>query len=218
MRCDGCGSEVSDEHMRRRIERLEVATRFRPLHINVLLLAPAPPERWEDFFYLAEKDRATRSPSARLLFDDLMIAAGVPEDAGPPSGWNDEEVALAEFQRRGFYLAHVRECPFPSASEDAAAPRSPAEFARAFAHSAILRVRASFKPKKIALLGRENRELISAFERAGMKDMLVLDSGRVFVDSSHDRSPAEADSRTSLGLSLAAALVAGAQTSAGKGA
>jgi hypothetical protein len=56
--CDGCGMEVGAEHIRARIERLELATRFRPVHIHTLLLGDAPPERAEDYFYASEKEGA----------------------------------------------------------------------------------------------------------------------------------------------------------------
>ncbi len=49
--CDGCGMQADDAHIRRRIERLELATRFRPIHIQALLIDAAPPSRSEDYFY-----------------------------------------------------------------------------------------------------------------------------------------------------------------------
>lgn len=53
--CDGCGAEVDAEHIRRRIERLELATRFRPVHIQTLLVGAAPPAKIEDCLYSSEK-------------------------------------------------------------------------------------------------------------------------------------------------------------------
>jgi hypothetical protein len=53
--CDGCGAAVDAEHIRARIMRLELATRFRPVHIQTLLVGVAPPERAEDYFYASEK-------------------------------------------------------------------------------------------------------------------------------------------------------------------
>src|ERR1700719_4321526 len=35
--CDGCGAPADEAHVRQRIERLEMATRFRPIHIQGLL-------------------------------------------------------------------------------------------------------------------------------------------------------------------------------------
>ena len=56
--CDGCGREADAEHARRRIERLEAATRYRPVHIQTLLIGTAPPERMEEYFYASEKEGA----------------------------------------------------------------------------------------------------------------------------------------------------------------
>jgi len=52
--CDGCGAAVGSEHIRSRIERLEMATRYRPVHIQTLLVGTAPPERTEDYLYSSE--------------------------------------------------------------------------------------------------------------------------------------------------------------------
>jgi len=41
--CDGCGQPASAEHIARRLQRLEWATRFRPIHIQALLLAAFRP-------------------------------------------------------------------------------------------------------------------------------------------------------------------------------
>lgn len=54
--CDGCGATADAEHIRRRIERLELATRFRPVHIQTLLIGDAPPLRDEEYVYSAEKE------------------------------------------------------------------------------------------------------------------------------------------------------------------
>ena len=48
--CDGCGAQVDEAHIRQRIERLELATRFRPIHIQVLLLDAAPPAETRRLF------------------------------------------------------------------------------------------------------------------------------------------------------------------------
>ncbi len=51
--CDGCGAQVDGAHIRRRIERLELATRFRPIHIQAIILDAAPFATPEDYFYRA---------------------------------------------------------------------------------------------------------------------------------------------------------------------
>ena len=87
--CDGCGAQADDAHIRARIERLELATRFRPIHIQVLLIDAAPPARPEDYFYAVTKDRSIRSVDSRAYFDELMKCAGFTSDLAI-----QEEVAL----------------------------------------------------------------------------------------------------------------------------
>ena len=110
--CDGCGAPADEAHIRQRIERLEMATRFRPIHIQTLLLADAPTSRIEDYFYRPLSEGESRSADAREFFVEMMKAAGIAPDAAA-----NEEAALAEFQRRGFYLAHAVECPVATPGE-----------------------------------------------------------------------------------------------------
>ncbi len=97
--CDGCGARVTPEHVRERIQRLEWATRFRPLHIQTLLLAAAPPAALEEFFYAVPVD------SPAQLLHAVLLASGI-----EPDGRESEE-CLAELQRHGSFLAYLRECP-----------------------------------------------------------------------------------------------------------
>lgn len=168
--CDGCYAQVDDSHIRRRIERLELATRFRPIHIQVLLIDATPPARFEDYFYRVSKDRAARSPAARAYFDELARCAGT--TPGPDL---DEESALAEFQRRGFYLIGAIECP----QED------PAESASAIERAApilLRRIQVSYKPKSLVLLSQLTQGLVPMFQANGWAGRLILDDGRPFAD------------------------------------
>src|ERR1700728_3131303 len=147
--CDGCGAQVDDAHIRQRIERLELATRFRPVHISVLLVDAAPPARREDYFYRATASLSDRSPAGRDYFDALMNSAGVDADAQ-----SNEEAALAEFQRRGFFLIGAIEC----------APANPADTPRIIERAAptlLRRVKVSYKPKSIAMLSSATQPLIA---------------------------------------------------------
>lgn len=53
--CDGCGATVDAEHIRHRIEWLEMATRYRPVHIQTLLVGSVPPAKSENYLYSSEK-------------------------------------------------------------------------------------------------------------------------------------------------------------------
>jgi hypothetical protein len=116
--CDGCGLSASPEHISARMERLEMVTRFRPIHVHVLFVALAPPPRLEDEFY--------RPPESRGFFDSFLSALNISTDAegrgsrletaemrpGTESNGRDDGPALLlEFQKRGYYLTYLSECP-----------------------------------------------------------------------------------------------------------
>jgi hypothetical protein len=167
--CDGCGAQADDAHIRRRIVRLELATRFRPIHIQVLLIDAAPPMRHEDYFYYAAVNREDRSPGSRNYFDEIAKCSGLtirPEMS--------EELALAEFQHRGFYLAYVRECPAEPSDELS-------ESLERLGPVTVRRVEKSYKPKHIVLLSASLGKLIPQFEGSDMRDRLILDHGNPFL-------------------------------------
>jgi hypothetical protein len=192
--CDGCGAQADDAHIRARIERLELATRFRPIHIQVLLIDVVPPARPEDYLYAVVADRSVRSVGSRTYFDELMKCAGFSSDAAI-----QEVTALAEFQRRGLFLANAIECPINASSESELAVGK-------FAQTVVQRVRGSYKPKYVALLSRATRELVQPLSDAGWKDRLILDSGGPFVDPFVADPPAQAEFATAFGDNLAKAL------------
>jgi hypothetical protein len=166
--CDGCGAQADGAHIRRRIERLELATRFRPIHIQVLLIDAAPPARPEDYFYHAA-NREDRSTGSRNYFDEIVKCSG--PTIGPEMS---QESALAEFQHRGFYLAHVRECPAEAADVLS-------ESLERLGPTILRRVEKSYKPKYIVLLSASLGKLIPQFERSEMRDRLILDQGKPFL-------------------------------------
>jgi hypothetical protein len=172
--CDGCGAQVDDAHIRGRIERLELATRFRPIHISVLLIDAAPPEREADYFYRTAGGAAVRSPAAREYFDALMAGAGVDRRSH-----GSEESALAEFQRHGFFLIGAIECA-PPAQVDVRT------LVRAASPTLLRRVQVSYKPKSIALLSLLTQPLVALFEQSPWGERMVLDGGIPFADPARD--------------------------------
>jgi hypothetical protein len=168
--CDGCGAHVDDAHIRQRIERLELATRFRPIHISVLLIDAAPPARPADYFYRPAASPSDRTSAGREYFDALMSSAGVDARAQP-----NEESSLAEFQRRGFFLIGAIEC----------ALANPADAQKAIEHIApalLRRVKVSYKPKSIAMLSVATQPLVAAFQQSDWASRLILHDGKPFDD------------------------------------
>src|ERR1700692_1424494 len=121
--CDGCGQPASPEHIARRLQRLEWATRYRPIHLHTLLLGAISPLAPVEFLYSPEK---THSGQA----EHLVAAAGI-----SISGKSAEAIQ-SEYQRRGIYLPHVLECPLdapytgPDYLTNALITRLPALFTR----------------------------------------------------------------------------------------
>ena len=61
--CDGCGQPASSEHTARRLQRLEWATRYRPIHLHTLLLGAISPADDANFLYWPGEDRAEKLPT-----------------------------------------------------------------------------------------------------------------------------------------------------------
>jgi hypothetical protein len=160
--CDGCGAPADEEHIRGRIERLELATRFRPIHIQVLLLDDAPAALPEDYFYRPAIEGSTRSPSAKAFFREMLSAAGISSESS-----TNEEAALAEFQRRGYYLADAVECPIASLDE----LRSRVLQA---VPTIVKRVEFSYRPKHVVPIGAEITGLIGRLRKSRIAERIIV--------------------------------------------
>ena len=138
--CDGCGQLALPEHFAARLQRLEWATRFRPIHIQALLLTAAAPLSPAEFLY----DPETRFEGVSR---QVLAAVGIERE-----GKTFEE-ALSEFQKRGLVLASALECPVePSPDSDTALLR---DLLERHLPSAIARIRRSLKPKRVLVLSPE---------------------------------------------------------------
>lgn len=179
--CDGCGRPASAEHLALRLRRLELATRFRPIHIHVLFLMEAPPPRLEDYFYFVPENgaaaRTQRAEPWSLLFDSLLTGAGISLERG-----KSDEACLGEFQRQGLFLAEAIEC----AAEDedsarasgAAAPRASEPLLLRLVPTMIKRIQFSYKPQHIAIIFPGLVPLISLLKQGDLGDRLLLHDGR----------------------------------------
>ena len=201
LRCDGCGARATDEHIRARIERLELATRFRPIHVGVLFLSDAPPASLADYFYRPD-ELAGRDGRARVLFEQLLAAVGVALHAQESDAQRDEEFRLAQFQRAGFFLADCVECPL----EESAGTLAPAEFARRFGPTVVKRVLYSYRPRNVVLLCRITRAMIPLFEQAGLGERLLLHQGGPFELPAPGDREAQEQFRSSLGETVSRAV------------
>ncbi len=192
--CDGCGMQADDAHIRQRIERLELATRFRPIHIHVLLIDAVPPTRPQDYFYRAAAKRNERSVASRMYFEEIAKCAGF-----SPGTEINEEAALAEFQRRGFFLAHAVECPV----------RTPQELSTALDRlgpTVVKRVETSYKPKYVMPISQPMERLVPLFQLSRWGERLVLNDGGPFVDPFLGDPQNQAEFETALGDRLTRAL------------
>ena len=156
--CDGCGLPASPKHIAERVQRLKLSTRFRPVHIGVLFVALAPPVRPEDDFY---------SPAeSKEFFDPFLEALEIPASADKstlgPHSYTIGTARRTEFQRRGYYLAYLSECPDRMDEEPAAST-----IAR-LCPMLIRRIRFNYKPKQIAILGGELGPLRDILDKAGI--------------------------------------------------
>lgn len=173
--CDGCGLPASDEHLARRLKRLELATRYRPIHMAILWLAEAPPPRLENYFYFPAADRTQRTGLSRILFDELMDGVGI----APGEGKSDD-ACLAEFQRRNYFLADSLECPVEEVVpgvKDGTARANSFELAHRYAPTVIQRILHSYRPRHVVLLSTRTRHLVPLLQRAGLGDRLLLYHG-----------------------------------------
>jgi len=165
--CDGCGLRASPQHIAERLRRLELSTRYRPVHIGVLFVVFAPPVRPEDDFYGARGSKEFSEPFLEALEIQIpkIEAASKAEDDG------SNFARLAEFQRRGYYLSYLSECPILESTEPARST-----VAR-LAPTLIRRIQFNYKPKHIAPIGHELFPFVEQVKDGGLGACLILDHG-----------------------------------------
>ena len=175
LRCDGCGQAASPEHIARRLQRLEWTTRFRPVHIATLLLGAVAPQSDAEFIY---------SPAGAWEGEakSLLAAAGLTMEG------KSAEATLAEFQRGGFLVTYVLECPVEdgggSNTQQLIANRLPA---------LLSRIRRSLKPKRLIPISAALQQFLPALTGRDLPCALLLDQEKPFaLDTS---APSEAVGR-----------------------
>jgi hypothetical protein len=136
LHCDGCGQPASPDHFACRLQRLEWSTRYRPVHIQTLLLSAFPPAPDSSFLY---SEAVPPDGEAAQLLDALQI----PWEGKPTASF------LGEFQKRGLFLMHLLECAVEQASLTGEGLRSRFE---EHLPLAAARIRRSLKPKRVVLI------------------------------------------------------------------
>ena len=183
--CDGCGQPATSEHIARRLQRLEWTTRHRPVHINTVLLRAISPDLDDEFLY---------SPSEIFSGESLIWLAVAGID---PRGKTAAAVH-AEFQRAGFLLAHVLECPLENGQQGAERQSLLDRRIR----STVTRIRKSLRPKRVALVSSELTPFVNSFSAEQLQCGVILDGARPFpLEAGSDRK-ALADLREALAPEL----------------
>jgi hypothetical protein len=162
--CDGCGQAASAEHIARRLRRLEWTTRYRPVHINTLLLGAFSPQEERDFLY---------APGGEFVGEAAMLLGAL----GISTAGKAAEVVHAEFQRGGFFLTHVLECPLERDAEQGA--ESAALLTKRL-QSVATRIRRSLKPKRVVLISRGLGPILEKILALELGCPVVMDNGKLF--------------------------------------
>ena len=163
--CDGCGQAATAEHIARRLQRLEWTTRYRPVHVHTLLLGAFSPLRDEEFLY--HSDGEFRGEAAQILEAVGISPAGKTRDA-----------VHAEFQRAGFFLTHVLECPL----EDEGNLQGGIQAALKKRLAAVAtRIRRSLKPKRVMAITEELAVVLDDIVAMDLGCPVLLDHGKPFL-------------------------------------
>jgi hypothetical protein len=189
MLCDGCGQTASPQHIARRLQRLERTTRFRPVHVSVLLVSAFPPQADTEFLYAAPG--VFQGEAVRLL-----------EALDVPYVGKASDAVLSDFQRRGYLLIHAMDCPPNPEVND------PAEIQlliKARLSTLFTRVRRSLKPKRVALVSLLLEPLADRFSESTLGCPVILDNGKPFVLQGSDSNAAISRLRSALTLSATSA-------------
>ncbi len=180
LRCDGCGQMASPEHIARRLRRLEWATRYRPVHIQTLLLGAFAPGEDAEFVYAPGGEFGGEA-------GHLLHAVGIATEGRTATAVHEE------FQAAGFFLAHILECPVEDGlspiidGERAlerrrkAAATDTTELLREHLPAVASRIRRSLKPKRVMLVTELLGPVVEAIVSMNLGCPVLLNEGKPFV-------------------------------------
>jgi len=162
--CDGCGQAASAEHIARRLQRLEWTTRYRPVHINTLFLGAFSPRNEKDFLY---------TPGGEFQGEAALLLEAV----GISTAGKSADGIHAEFQRAGFFLTHILECPIEGEGSSATEVQAALKSRLA---AVATRIRRSLKPKRVMGVTEALNPVVEDVLMLDLGSPLLLDSGKPF--------------------------------------
>lgn len=192
LRCDGCGQVGSPEHIARRLRRLEWATRYRPVHIQTLLLGGVAPLEDSEFLYTPGGEfrgeaetllRAVGIDSGLPPFDTQRKQQAIPTTPSTPG--KPAEDIQAEFQAAGFFLTHILECPLELGENSAA---NTGDLLRKHLPPVASRIRRSLKPKRVMLVTEMPPEVVEDILSLDLGCEVIVSDGRSVSQRSGNRA------------------------------
>ncbi len=174
LRCDGCGQMASPEHIDRRLRRLEWATRYRPVHIQTLLLGAIAPAEDSEFLY---------SPGTEFRGEAALLLRAV----GIPAAGKSVEAIQAEFQRAGYFLTYILECPLDKALS------CKADLAKVLTERLPVvasRIRRSLKPRYVTLVTELPESVVENILALDLGRPVIVEQGKPFALSSTSKEGA----------------------------
>ena len=164
--CDGCGQQASSEHIAKRLQRLEWTTRYRPVHIGTVLLGAFAPTDDVAFLYAAPKTGGFLREG-----ENALTASGISQDG------KSAEATLAEFQRGGYLLTYVLECPLNAGTDNPAAVQA---LLRSRLPALLARIRRSLRPKRVVPISSLLEPLLGSISESVLNCGVVLNEGKPF--------------------------------------
>jgi hypothetical protein len=180
--CDDCGQPASPEHIARRLKRLEWTTRYRPVHIHTLFLGGVSPDADAEFLY---------SPGGEFKGE----AAAMLDVAGLSAAGKNADTVHAEFQRCGFLLTHVLECPLEHGFKSNASLR---ELLAKRAPAVAARIRRSLRPKRVTFVSETMEDLAKQWTAEELGCTILLDGGKPYALDGSNAQQAIASLRESM--------------------
>ena len=162
--CDGCGQAAPGEHIARRLRRLEWTTRYRPVHIHTLLLGAFSPQEENDFLY---------APCGEFRGEAALLL----DAAGIATAGKTREAVHAEFQRAGFFLTHVLECPIEGVGS---LPLDVHATLKERLAAVATRIRRSLKPRRVMVVTEELAPVVDDIFALNLGCAVLLDGGKPF--------------------------------------